>query len=57
MDIEFHYHITFILARKAGFNTKDSYIIAYSSQYTDDNAFHYFDNCQLFNWDQVNFLI
>lgn len=44
MDIEFHYHITFILARKAGFNANNSYVIAYSSQYTDDNTFHYFIN-------------
>lgn len=40
MDIEFHYYITYIIARRAGFNSDDSYIIAYSSQYTDDNTEH-----------------
>ncbi|MBW1766339.1 MAG: hypothetical protein JRJ65_04715 [Deltaproteobacteria bacterium] len=44
MDIEFHYYITFILARKAGFNANQSYKIAYSSQYTDNNNFRYFIN-------------
>jgi len=44
MDTEFHYHITFILARKAGFSASDSYKIAYSSQYTDDNTYRYFIN-------------
>lgn len=37
MDIEFHYHITYIISRRAGFSPENAYIIAYSSQYTDDN--------------------
>jgi hypothetical protein len=37
MDIEFHYYITYIIARGAGFKPEDAWIIAYSSQYTDDN--------------------
>jgi hypothetical protein len=37
MDIEFHYYITFIIARRAGFKPEEARIIAYSSQYTDDN--------------------
>ncbi len=41
MDIEFHYYITFIIARKAGFSATDSSVIAYASQYTDDNTYHY----------------
>ena len=44
MDIEFHFYITFILCRKAGFDADDSFKIAYSSQYTDDNNFHYYVN-------------
>lgn len=44
MDIEFHYFITYILSRKAGFDEEDAYKIAYSSQYTDDNNFHYYVN-------------
>jgi hypothetical protein len=44
MNIEFHYYITFILCRKAGFDSDDSYKIAYSSQYTDDNTYHYHVN-------------
>jgi len=37
MDIEFHYYITCIIACKAGFKPEDASIIAYASQYTDDN--------------------
>ncbi len=44
MDIEFHYYITFILCRAAGFDADESYLIAYSSQYTDDNNKQYFIN-------------
>jgi len=44
VDIEFHYYITFILARKGGFSAHDAQIIACSSQYTDDNNFRYFVN-------------
>lgn len=44
MDIEFHYYMTYIIARKAGFSSDDSYIIAYSSQYTDDNTEHLYIN-------------
>ncbi len=40
MDIEFHYYMTYIIARRAGFKSDDAYIIAYSSQYTDDNTEH-----------------
>ncbi|MFV1951517.1 MAG: DUF6765 family protein [Nitrospinota bacterium] len=38
MDHEFHYYITYILAKRAGFSYADSYTIAYSSQYVDDNC-------------------
>ena len=41
MDIEFHYYITYIIALRAGFNPHDAYLIAYSSQYTDDNHKRY----------------
>jgi len=44
MNIEFHYFITFILCRKAGFDPDESNKIAYSSQYTDDNDSHKFVN-------------
>ena len=37
MDIEFHYYVTYILARRGGFSTDDARVIAYASQYTDDN--------------------
>ena len=49
MDIEFHYYITYILARKAGLSTDDSAIIAYASQYTDDNIYHYCINFETQN--------
>ena len=41
MDIEFHYYMTFIIAGKAGFGEDDTYTIAYSSQYVDDNDIIY----------------
>lgn len=41
MNIEYHYHITFIIALRAGFKRDDAYRIAYSSQYTDDNDTSY----------------
>lgn len=37
MDIEFHYYITYVLAVKAGFGAQDAWMLAYSSQYVDDN--------------------
>ncbi len=38
MDIEFHYYITYIIALRAGFTKDEAYILAYSSQHTDDNT-------------------
>ncbi len=38
MDIEFHYYITKYLALEAGFDKSEAEIIAYSSQYVDDNT-------------------
>ena len=37
MDIEFHYWVTAFLAKNAGFSEDETEIIAYSSQYVDDN--------------------
>jgi len=37
MDIEFHYWMTGIIAKEAGFSNDEAYIIAYSSQYVDNN--------------------
>lgn len=37
MDIEYHYWVTGIIAHGAGFNDDEAQIIAYSSQYVDDN--------------------
>jgi len=37
MEIEFHYYITYLIAAKAGFGSKESRSIAYASQYVDDN--------------------
>jgi len=38
VDIEFHYHITYLVSKRAGFSNEEANIIAYSSQYTDDNS-------------------
>lgn len=37
MDIEFHYYMTYLTATHAGFSPGDAEIIAYSSQYVDEN--------------------
>ncbi|MGR5064616.1 DUF6765 family protein [Photobacterium sp. DNB22_13_2] len=37
MDIEFHYWITGLIAKRAGFKDGEAKIIAYASQYVDDN--------------------
>ena len=37
MDIEFHYWITGIIAKEAGFDEEEAKIIAYSSQFVDEN--------------------
>ncbi len=39
MDIEFHYYMTNIIARRAGFTKDEAYKIAYASQYVDDNCY------------------
>ena len=38
MDGEFHYYITGIIARRAGFSEEDAMIIAHSSKLVDDNT-------------------
>ena len=37
MDKEFHYHITGIIAKRAGFNDEEASTIAHASQLVDDN--------------------
>ena len=37
MNLEFHYHITWLIAASAGLPAKDVEILATASQYTDDN--------------------
>jgi len=37
MNAEFHYYITRLIAARAGLPPEDAHIVAYSSQYTDDN--------------------
>jgi hypothetical protein len=37
MDTEFHYYMTGIIAHAAGFTEKEARIIAYASEYTDEN--------------------
>jgi hypothetical protein len=37
MDIEFHYHVTAIVARHAGFSEADAAAIGHGAQFVDDN--------------------
>ena len=41
MNTEFHYYITYLIATKAGFTAKEASVLAYSSQYVDDNDIVY----------------
>ena len=41
MNIEFHYYLTKYLALEAGFDSDEAEVIAYSSQYIDDNSIQY----------------
>jgi len=45
MNIEFHYYLTKYLALEAGFEEDEAEIIAYSSQYVDDNCYSYVIKC------------
>jgi hypothetical protein len=38
MQKDFHYYVIYALAKEAGYSDNDAYIIAYSSQYVDDNT-------------------
>ena len=37
MQKDFHYHVIYALAKEAGYFDNDIYVIAYYSQYVDDN--------------------
>jgi hypothetical protein len=37
MNVEFHYYITWLIAARAGLPPEEARIVAYSSQFTDDN--------------------
>ncbi|PTV94073.1 hypothetical protein C8C76_1342 [Halanaerobium saccharolyticum] len=41
MNIEFHYYMTYLITVRAGFKPAEAEIIAYSSQYIDDNDLIY----------------
>jgi hypothetical protein len=52
MQIDFHYAVTYVVARDAGFNHDDAQIVAYASQYVDDatsSGTVYFDNQAVYN--------
>jgi len=38
MDIEFHYYMTYLIAKKAGFRNEEAKTIATASQFVDDNT-------------------
>jgi hypothetical protein len=38
MRIDFHFYTIYVLARAAGFSPDDAHVVAYSSQYTDDEV-------------------
>lgn len=52
MQIDFHFGVTYTIARMAGFEHSDAHIIAYSSQYVDDATNQgsiKFDNGAMYN--------
>ncbi|MGK7924312.1 MAG: DUF6765 family protein [Spirulina sp.] len=38
MDVEFHYYMTYLVATRSGFSPTEARILAYSSQYVDNNS-------------------
>jgi len=38
MQKDFHYHVIYTLAKEAGYDDNDAYVMAYASQYVDDNT-------------------
>ena len=38
MQKDFHYDVIYTLAKEAGYKNDEAYVIAYSSQYVDDNT-------------------
>jgi hypothetical protein len=56
MDIEFHYWITGILAKEAGFTEKESGIIAYSAQFVDENDVSLTVRDKTTGEDYINFI-
>ena len=38
MQIDFHFGVTYVVARLAGFDLNDAHKIAYSAQYVDDEV-------------------
>lgn len=38
MDIEYHYYITYLIAKKAGYGNQEARTIGHASQYVDDNT-------------------
>jgi hypothetical protein len=51
MQMDFHFGVTYILARLSGFSQNDSYKVAYSAQYVDDAIYDksvLFDNGAIF---------
>ncbi len=43
MQKDFHYYIMYVVARHMGYSAQESYIIAYASQYVDDNTDRYYE--------------
>lgn len=41
MNLEFHYYLVNFIARKAGFSDPDAHILAYASQFVDNNILPY----------------
>jgi len=44
MDTEFHYWLTGLIAKRAGFTDQESHTIAYASEYVDENDITYYIN-------------
>ncbi len=53
MNIEFHYYITYFLAKEAGFAELDAQTIAYSCQYVDNNLVPYRIKTDGGNYDTI----
>lgn len=57
MQEDFHYYVAYAIAKEAGFSKKKSHLIAYASQYVDDNTDRKYELSHKGKYKEWSFLI